>query len=431
MDESEGSGARCRSKTVMRSYNPGPATQVRNPISQPHLAPEMNFDLSPELVALRDHTRRFIAEQVIPLEGDARQGEHGPTEELRRELVERARAAGLLTPHASREMGGLGLTHIEKAIVFEEAGYSNLGPTALNVHAPDEGNIHMMELVADREQKERWLRPQVEGRIRSCFAMTEPEGAGADPGMLRTTAVRDGEHYVINGAKWFITGAEGASYLIIMARMEDGSATMFLSDMAREGVVLERSMNALDRCFTGGHGVLRFENLRVPATDVLGEVGQGFRYAQVRLAPARLTHCMRWLGQARRAHDIAVAYASRRHAFGKTLAEHEGVGFMLADNDMDLQTARLHIWHTAWMMDQGHQCNFESSRAKVVCSEAEWRVVDRCVQVLGGRGTTDDTPVMRIFADMRAFRIYDGPNEVHRWSLARKIVKAADAAGAR
>lgn len=390
----------------------------------------MNFELSAELRSLQERTRRFIAEQVIPLEDDERQSAHGPSEELRNELVARARAAGLLTPHASPELGGLGLSHVAKAVVFEEAGYSWLGPTALNVHAPDEGNIHLMEAVASAEQKERWLRPQVAGRIRSCFAMTEPDpGAGADPGMLATTAVRDGHDYLINGLKWFITGADGAGYVIIMARMEDGSATMFLSDMDREGITLERSMDAMDRCFTGGHGVLRFQNLRVPAKDVLGELGKGFRYAQVRLAPARLTHCMRWLGQARRAHDAAVAYASRRHAFGKPLAEHEGVGFMLADNDMDLQTARLHIWHTAWMMDQGHKCNFESSRAKVVCSEAQWRVVDRSVQVLGGQGVTAEKEVMRIFTDLRAFRIYDGPNEVHRWSMARKIVQGADQAG--
>lgn len=386
----------------------------------------MNFELSPDLAELRDHTRRFIAEQVIPLENDERQSSHGPGKELRDELVSRARAAGLLTPHASRELGGLGLSHVAKAIVFEEAGYSWLGPTALNIHAPDEGNIHLMEAVASPEQKVRWLQPQVQGHIRSCFAMTEPDpGAGADPSMITTTAVRDGNDYIINGVKWFITGAEGAHYVIIMARMEDGSATMFLSDMDRDGIVLERSMDAMDRCFTGGHGVLRFNNLRVPAKDILGELGKGFRYAQVRLAPARLTHCMRWLGQARRAHDVAVEYASRRRAFGKTLAEHEGIGFMLADNDMDLQTARLHIWHTAWLMDQGHKCNFESSRAKVVCSEAEWRVVDRCVQVLGGQGVTGEKEVMRIFTDMRAFRIYDGPNEVHRWSMANKLIKAA------
>lgn len=387
----------------------------------------MHFSLPPEICELRDRTRRFIAEQVIPLENDGRHTPHGPMEELRRELVERARAAGLLTPHASREMGGLGLSHIAKAAVFEEAGYSWLGPTALNIHAPDEGNIHLMEEVATAEQKERWLRPQVQGKTRSCFAMTEPApGAGADPSMLATAAVRDGDHYVINGLKWFITGADGSDYAIIMARMEDGSATMFLSDMDRQGITLERNMDAMDACFTGGHGVLRFRDLRIPATDVLGEVGQGFRYAQVRLAPARLTHCMRWLGQARRAHDIALDYTRNRQAFGKPLVEHEGVGFMLADNDMDLHTARLHIWHTAWMLDQGEKCNFESSRAKVVCSEAEWRVVDRCVQMLGGRGVTGETTVMRIFTDMRAFRIYDGPSEVHRWSMARKLVHQAN-----
>ncbi len=389
----------------------------------------MDFSLPSEIVALRDQTREFIAEQVIPLENDARQSSHGPDEELRRELVARARAAGLLTPHASKAMGGLGLSHVAKAVMFEEAGYSWLGPTALNIHAPDEGNIHLMEEVATPEQKERWLRRQVAGETRSCFAMTEPApGAGADPSMLATTAVRDGDHYVINGTKWFITGADGADYVIIMARMEDGSATMFLSDMDRPGIVLDRNMDAMDACFTGGHGVLRFENLRVPATDVLGEIGKGFRYAQVRLAPARLTHCMRWLGQARRAHDIAINYVSKRQAFGKPLAEHEGVGFMLADNDIDLQTARLHIWHTAWLLDQGEKGNYESSRAKVVCSEAEWRVVDRCVQMLGGQGVTAETPVMKIFTDMRAFRVYDGPSEVHRWSMARKLVHAASKA---
>lgn len=384
----------------------------------------MDFHIDPALRELQTATRKFIADQVIPLERDPRHGAHGPEAALREELVRRAREAGLLTPHASKELGGLGLTHVAKAAVFEEAGYSWLGPTALNIHAPDEGNIHLMEVVATEAQKERWLRPQVAGRTRSCFAMTEPDGAGADPSMLTTTAVRDGDGYIINGRKWFITGADGADYAIVMARMEDGSASMFLTDMDRPGIRLERSMDAMDRCFTGGHGVLAFENVRVPAEDVLGEICKGFRYAQVRLAPARLTHCMRWLGQARRAHDAALAYAAKRQAFGKPLHEHEGVGFMLADNDIDLHTARLHIWHTAWLLDQGEKCNFESSRAKVVCSEALWRVVDRCVQVLGGCGVTDESPVMRIFMDMRAFRIYDGPSEVHRWSMARKLVQA-------
>ena len=382
----------------------------------------MDFSLPSELEALRERTRQFITEQVIPLENDTRQDSHGPHRELRDELIERARHAGLLTPHASLEMGGLGLSHIAKAVVFEEAGYSWLGPTALNIHAPDEGNIHLMEEVATAEQKERWLRPQVAGKTRSCFCMTEPApGAGADPSLLNTTAVRDGEEFVINGLKWLITGADGADYAIIMARLEDGSATMFLSDMNREGIRLVRNLDAMDRCFSGGHGVVEFKNLRIPASDVLGEIGKGFRYAQIRLAPARLTHCMRWLGQARRAHDIALDYVRRREAFGKPLVEHEGVGFMIADNDMDLMTARLHIWHTAWLLDRGEKGNFESSRAKVVCSEAEWRVVDRSVQIMGGLGVTNETAVMRIFTDMRAFRIYDGPSEVHRWSMAKKL----------
>lgn len=381
----------------------------------------MDFQLSPELLDLQARTRAFIRDEVMPLEREVPRDAHGPAEALRNELVARARRAGLLTPHASPAMGGLGLSHMAKAVVFEEAGYSWLGPTALNIHAPDEGNIHLMEEVASPAQKERWLRPQVAGQTRSCFAMTEPDGAGADPGLLSTTAVSDGEDFVINGRKWFITGADGAHYAIIMARMPDGSATMFLSDMDAPGIHHVRQMEAMDSCFTGGHGVLEFRDLRVPASAVLGEVSKGFVYAQVRLAPARLTHCMRWLGQARRAQDIALDYARRRTAFGKPLAQHEGVGFMLADNDMDLHASRLQIWHCAWLLDQGAKGSFESSRVKVACSEAQWRVVDRCVQILGGQGVTAETEVMRIFMDMRAFRIYDGPSEVHRWSMARKL----------
>jgi len=384
----------------------------------------MNFDLSPDLAELQARVRRFVAEEIVPLEGDKRCGPHGPEDSLREQLVGLARRAGLLSPHAAHEYGGLGLTHFGRAIAFEEAGYSMLGPVALNVFAPDEGNMHLLEAVATPAQKEQWLRPMVEGKIRSCFCMTEPSpGAGSDPSMLATTARLDGNDYVIDGRKWFITGADGARLGIVMAMVPGVGATMFLTDMAAPGIVLERSMDTLDTCFPGGHGVLRFEGLRVPASAILGEVGQGFRYAQVRLSPARLTHCMRWLGAARRAHDVAVDYARRREAFGKPIAQHEGVGFMLADNDMDLHTARLTIWHCASVLDQGHLGLHESSRAKVIVSEAVWRVADRCVQILGGQGVAHETVVARIFADMRAFRIYDGPSEVHRWSLAKRIVK--------
>ena len=386
----------------------------------------MDFTLTPELAELQARVRRFIADEIIPFESDPRQGAHGPDDALRVALVDKARQAGLLSPHAAHEYGGLGLSHSGRAVAFEEAGYSMLGPVALNVFAPDEGNMHLLEAVATAEQKEQWLRPMVEGHIRSCFCMTEPApGAGSDPSMMTTTAILDPAdgHYVINGDKWFITGADGAALAIIMAKVPDVGATMFLADMRSPGIQLVRNMDTLDTCFPGGHGVLRFEGLRVPASAILGELGQGFRYAQVRLSPARLTHCMRWLGAARRAHDVALDYARRRQAFGRPIGEHEGVGFMLADNEMDLHIARLTVQHCAWVLDQGQLGLHESSRAKVIVSEAVWRVADRCVQILGGQGVTGETVVARIFADMRAFRIYDGPSEVHRWSLAKRIVK--------
>jgi len=379
--------------------------------------------LSNELLELQQKVREFIHQEVIPLESDPRQDSHGPSEALRQELVSRARHWGLLTPHASQEMGGLGLSHLQKAIAFEEAGYSALGPIALNIHAPDEGNIHLLDAVANDAQKERWLRKLVTGEIRSCFAMTEPApGAGSDPSMLQTTATEDGDDYIINGHKWLITGADGASVAIIMAKMEDGSASMFLTDTNVEGFILEKNMNAMDSCFSGGHGILRFENLRIPKENVLGEIGKGFKYAQVRLAPARLTHCMRWLGQARRAHDIATQYARERQSFGKRLGDHQGVGFMLADNEMDILTTRLAVHYCAQVLDLGEKGNYESSLVKVISSEGIWRVVDRSVQILGGQAMTDESVVCKIFKDARGFRIYDGANEVHRMSIAKKLL---------
>jgi acyl-CoA dehydrogenase len=384
----------------------------------------MEFSLTPELLELQQRTRAFIRDKIIPLEGDRRQTPHGPTEEFRRELVALAAAEGLVAPHVGVEYGGLGLSHVGKAVVFEESGYSLLGPVAMHIFAPDEGNMHLLEVVASTEQKDRWLRPLTSGATRSCFCMTEPApGAGSDPAALKTTAKKDGTHYVINGDKWFITGAEGAAFAIIMAKDDDGNATMFLADMDTPGIEIVRTMDSLDHAFAGGHAVMRFNNVRVPASDILGEPGKGFRYAQVRLAPARLTHCMRWLGAARRAHQIATDYALRREVFGSKLIGHEGVGFMLADNELDIRMSRLSILHTAWTLDQGSRGTTESSMSKVFVSEAVWRVVDRCVQVLGGQGVTGETLVARIFNEVRGFRIYDGPSEVHRWSLAQRIAR--------
>jgi len=258
--------------------------------------------------------------------------------------------------------------------------------------------------------------------------MTEPlPGAGSDPGQLRTTATRQNNHFVVDGEKWLITGADGAAFAIIMANVVDGEKvigpTMLLSPMDAPGITIERTLDTLDCSFVGGHAAVRFTNLHVPQAAVLGEVGQGFRYAQVRLAPARLTHCMRWLGSAERAQDIAADYARRRTAFGKPLGEHEGVSFMLADNAMDIHIAWLTILHTAACLDRGEKGRTESSMAKVICSEAISRVADRSLQVLGGLGITRDTVVERFYRDVRAFRIYDGPSEVHRWAMGRRILQ--------
>jgi acyl-CoA dehydrogenase len=394
----------------------------------------MDFTIPDELVELRERTEHFVRDQILPREADPRLTPHGPTEEFRRELIELARAAGLLSPHVGREWGGLGLDHRGKAVVFEAAGYAPLATIAMNIFAPDEANMHLLEQVAEERQKEEWLRPLASGMIRSCFMMTEPApGAGADPSMLLTPARRDDTDFVIDGTKWLITGAVGAELAIIMARNDSdplgaAGATMFLMPMSAPGIHIERVLDTLDQYMTGGHAVIRLDGLRVPETAVLGRVGEGFRYAQARLAPARLTHCMRWLGAARRAHDIATDYARRRSAFGKPLGEHEGVGFMLADNEMDLHTSRLVIWHTAWLLDKGERARHESSMAKVICSEAIWRVVDRSMQVLGGLGITDDTIVARLFREVRPFRIYDGPSEVHRWSIAQRVLRTGGGA---
>ncbi len=392
----------------------------------------IDFSITPDDAALRDKVRAFVETKVIPYENDTRLTTHGPTDELRIELNTLARSAGLLSPHVSKRYGGLGLTHIQRSLVFEAAGYSTLGPISLHCAAPDEGNMHMLEVVANDAQKERFLRPLAEARVRSCFAMTEPHpGAGSDPGQLATRADREGEHFIINGEKWLITGADGAAFMIIMARAFEGDQdlgpTMFFVPLPAKGVRIARIMGSMDSSFTGGHAQIALKGIRVHRDDVLGEVGQGLRYAQVRLAPARLTHCMRWLGAAMRAHDIAKRYAAKRTAFGKSLLHHEGIGFMLADNEIELHMCRLAIMDAAWRLDQGQNGRYESSMVKVFVSEALFRVADRCMQTMGGAGLTHDTQVERIFREIRAFRVYDGPSEVHRWAIANRLARKQEA----
>ena len=371
--------------------------------------------------------RTFIRERIIPFERDPRQTPHGPTEDFVHELRDVARAAGLLAPHVGVKWGGYGLTHLETAHVFRAAGYSSLGPLAMNIAAPDEGNMFLLDQAATELQQQRFLAPLIAGKCRSAFLMTEPaldNGAGSDPSMLSTTARLEGDEWVISGRKTFITGAPGAGFGIIMAKTGE-AATMFLADMKTPGIHIERVLDTIDSSMPGGHAVVRLDSVRVPINQVLGDVNEGFRYAQIRLAPARLTHCMRWWGLAERAHEIAVQYACARRAFGKPLIDHEGVGFMLADNTIDLKQSELMIDWCAEVLDQHHKGTAESSMAKVAVSEALFRVADRSVQVMGGTGVSRDTIVEQAFREFRAFRIYDGPSEVHRWSMAKKLKREA------
>ncbi|MGI4802632.1 MAG: acyl-CoA dehydrogenase family protein [Janthinobacterium lividum] len=381
--------------------------------------------------AIAERVERFVRDLIIPYETDPRRDAHGPTDALTHEMRDRAREHGVLTPHIRAD--GSHISHQETAIVLRAAGLSVLGPLAVNVAAPDEGNMFLLGRVAQPEQKRRFLDPVVAGRARSAFLMTEPAvegGAGSDPSMMLTTARPDGNHWVVDGRKAFITGMVGASVGIIMAKSAEG-ATMFLVDLPMEGIRVERVLDTIDSSMPGGHAIVVLDNVRIPADQMLGQSGEGFKYAQVRLAPARLTHCMRWHGAATRAQEIATAYAVKRHAFGKPLVDHEGVGFMLADNLIDLKQSELMIDWCAGVLDSGAPGTVESSMTKVAVSEALFRVADRCVQVMGGTGVTGDTIVEQVFREIRAFRIYDGPTEVHKWSLAKKIKRDTLAAAAR
>jgi acyl-CoA dehydrogenase len=365
---------------------------------------------------------RFVRDVVAPYDSDPRRDHHDcPTDELVLELREKARAAGVVTPHILPD--GRHLSQRETAAVLIRTGLSPLGPLACNTAAPDEGNMYLLGKVGSPAIREKFLAPLIAGTARSAFFMTEPAaegGAGSDPSMMQTQCRLDGNHWVINGRKAFITGADGSHVAIVMAKAVEG-ACMFLVNLPDPAIRIDRVPNTIDSSMPGGHAVVTIDNLRVPADQMLGQAGEGFHYAQIRLAPARLSHCMRWLGACIRANEIATDYANRRMAFGKTLIDHEGVGFMLAENLIDLKQAELMIDWCADVLDGGALGTAESSMAKVAVSEALMRVADKCVQIMGGTGVTSDTIVEQVFREIRAFRIYDGPTEVHKWSLAKKI----------
>jgi acyl-CoA dehydrogenase len=391
----------------------------------------VNLDLPEHVTACREQIVAFVREQVIPLEP---QGFLECNDALRVDLQARAKPAGVWAPQLPVQLGGGGFTLTQSSVLLEAAGYSLLGPLALNCAAPDEGNLNLLEKVASEGQRDRYLQPLASGTVRSCFAMTEPApGVGSDPRGVTTRATRTSGGWVLSGKKHFITGADGAGFGIVMAATGDrpgDGVTMFLLPTSNEGWQLGEHYRTLDTVSVGGHCVVTLTEAFVPDEDVLGEVGQGFRYAQVRLAPARLTHCMRWLGAAQRAHDVALARATTRNVFGRILSDHGMAQALIADNEIELAAARALLRQAAWDVEHDRDAGVASSRAKVFISEAVGRIVDRSVQLMGGLGTVYadgpmDGAVARTYAEVRAFRIYDGASEVHRMSIAKRAARAA------
>jgi acyl-CoA dehydrogenase len=390
----------------------------------------MDFSLPSHVEEIVRRVRHFIDTEVIPLEAHDTETIDGLPEPMLRGARQKAKAAGLWAPQLSPDLGGLGLSLSEIVPVFEAAGRSHLGPLILNCSAPDEGNMHLLHLFANEEQHERYLVPLAAGEIHSAFAMTEPPpGAGSDPNMLRTRAERDGDEWVINGHKWMVSGADGAAFMLIMARTNPDvpthkGSTIFIAPADTPGIQIVRrvpTMGGLNDL--GGHCEIKFHDLRLPESAILGKEGEGFALTQARLGPARLTHCMRWTGIAQRALEIATQYAVEREAFGKHLSEHQSMQWMLADSATELHAGRLMIQQAAWLLERGEQARQETSMCKVFVAETVNRVLDRAIQICGGTGVSHDLPLSRWYEAARAFRIYDGASEVHRMVIARGVVK--------
>jgi acyl-CoA dehydrogenase len=374
-----------------------------------------------ELDALCERLREFIDEQVIPREDLARGHDVGWLDAVTRELRAQARARGLIAPQLPLEAGGMGLCWQDCARVFEVCGRSFLGAGALGCAAPDQPNIDTLMHLAAPSQRERWLAPLMAGEIRSAFAMTEPApGVGSDPRLLSTRARRDGDDWVLDGHKWFASGVIGAAFAIVVARSEEG-ASWFIVDAANPGWRVVRDIPSIDSFAPGGHAEVRLEACRVPSDALIGEPGKGFDYAQLRLEGARLFHCMRGIGLAARAIEIAQDYARERQSFGARLAEHQQIQAMVADAHIDLYACRLMTADVARRLDAGESIRHHSSMAKVFVSEALNRVADRACQMTGAFGMCTDQPLALIAQRLRPFRIYDGASEVHRAAIGKRV----------
>lgn len=387
----------------------------------------MDFSLSPEIDALRKRIRSFVDEEIIPIEADKANfdAHENIREDILATLRDKVKSEGMWAPQVPKEFGGLGVNTVAMAACYEEMNRSIFGPACFNCAAPDEGNMFILNRVGTPAQKERWLRPITEGRVRSAFAMTEPKGCGSDPSLTYTTATKDGDNWVINGRKWFITGAEGAQHFILIAKTSDDprkGLTAFLFDADSAGWNIERRIPIMGPEEHGGHCELSFDGLVIPDENRLMNIGDGLKVTQIRLGTARLTHCMRWLGMAKRAMEIAMEYVEDRDSFGAKLIDHETIQTMLGDAAMSIQIGRLLTMNAAWKLDQGSFARQEVSMAKIQVADTLNKVVDTALQLNGARGYSKDTPLEWMYRYARQAKLVDGASEVHKMVLSRILL---------
>jgi acyl-CoA dehydrogenase len=391
-----------------------------------------DFAPTDELVGLRARYRAFMEEHVYPNE----RGLSTDDQELIRSLQAKAKDAGLWAPHVPPEAGGTGKGFLAYAHLNEEIGRSTYAQLVFGCHAPDAGNAEILHMFGTPEQKERWLFPLVAGEIRSFFSMTEPEVSGSDPTTLRTRASRDGDGWVIDGHKWFSSGADGAAFGIVMAVTDPdapahGRASQIVLPADTPGVDVVRPVPVMGHAGSGWstHCEVWYRDVRVPVENVLGEPGDGFRIAQKRLGPGRIHHVMRWLGQMQRAFELMCTYALEREAFGSRLADKQTIQNWIADSAAGIHACRLMTLDAARKIDEGDEARVEVSVIKFFAAQVLHDVIDRAIQVHGARGLTDETPLAEMYANARAARIYDGPDEVHRMVVSRRILKEFESGG--
>jgi acyl-CoA dehydrogenase len=392
----------------------------------------MDFSLSADVEDYRARVAAFVAEHILPLEDDpASFNEYENISlDLRDALRARARNAGLWAPQMPHSLGGLGLSMVGQAAFYEAANRSIFGPCIFNCAAPDDGNMRLLWQVGRDDQKDRWLKPIVDGTVNSSIVMTEPApGGGSDPGMIRTRADRHGDTWVVTGRKWFISGADIARHFILIARTDPDPAeqrrhlTAFLYDRDQPGWRIVRRIKNMGPEEHGGVCELEFDGLEIPDKDRLMEVGDGLRVTQIRLGPARLTHCMRWLGLAKRCLEIAGDYVAQREGFGVRLGDRESVRIKMGELAAEIATGRLIVMHAAWKIDQGDRASKEVSMAKVYVADLLNKAADTAIQLCGARGYSCDTVLEWIYRYARAGRILDGASEVHRMVMARAYAK--------